>query len=88
MQLTVKTLQQKAFKVEAEPSILVKDFKALIEEAGKSDHGGVYKAEAQKLIYQVCRFKTLYLVNLNRAKSSKMKRKLRSTRLQKRDSSF
>jgi len=52
MQLTVKTLQQKAFKVEAEPSILVKDFKALIEEAGKSDHGGVYKAEAQKLIYQ------------------------------------
>lgn len=52
MQLTVKTLQQKAFKVEAEPSILVKDFKALIEEAGKSDHGGDYKAEAQKLIYQ------------------------------------
>jgi hypothetical protein len=88
MQLTVKTLQQKAFKVEAEPSILVKDFKALIEEAGKSDHGGDYKAEAQKLIYQVFwRFANL-LVNFNRAKSSRMKRKSKSTRLQKRASSF
>jgi hypothetical protein len=53
MLITLKTLQQKVFKVEAELSDLVASLKEKIQAQGKVDHGGDYPKDAQKLIFQV-----------------------------------
>ena len=53
MLITLKTLQQKVFKVEVELSEDVSTLKDKIASVGKEDHGGDYPRDKQKLIFQV-----------------------------------
>lgn len=53
MFITLKTLQQKVFKVESELSESVGSLKEKIQDVGKSDHNGDYPKDKQKLIFQV-----------------------------------
>ena len=69
MLITLKTLQQKVFKVECELSDTVASFKNKIEDVGKSDHNGDYPKEKQKLIFQVC----LQRIPSNRKKRRKIR---------------
>lgn len=52
MLITLKTLQQKVFKVEVELSEDVSTLKDKIASVGKEDHGGDYPRDKQKLIFQ------------------------------------
>ena len=53
MLITLKTLQQKVFKVEVELSESVSELKEKVAKVGKEDHGGEYPTDKQKLIFQV-----------------------------------
>jgi len=52
MLITLKTLQQKVFKVEVELSESVSELKEKVAKVGKEDHGGEYPTDKQKLIFQ------------------------------------